>query len=805
MPGMNVFIYGGAGALGQAAISIALAHGCQVFTTVNDVRKKRFLKKLFPQLKDLHIGNSRDDAFQSVVKNATKGEGCDIFLSCAKGNLKKRYFSCIALNGNIIDTAQLVSRENIEFEYRFLARQVSYHAVDFSSIFDEGKTLEIKKLQIMLSEGIIRGYVRPLSRVTYEPYETPRAFRLLTASRHRGRVLLSLKEKTLVVEPRISCHPSSSYVVVYNDEMLGLRVAELLVERGATNLFIHGEQTSYLHYKIETWKKRGVRVKVSSANLVIKEEAMDFLKYSNSVGGIDGIYVVFSNLGNNQKAVASILSNLDSVSRQLCPNLRHFALISENDKSWREILSKRAHDGYPALSLQMHLKKYIDSEEINSQTPSSDSSLALHSAIRAIEKALYSKDTIVQAFAQKIVPRNILEEVAKIPGVNITNATVDRTSLEQVGVDQGRAQELCYLLEDKFQITISPADVPQMTIGQLKQLKVETEDLEKEVPGFGAYLNVFDEKALEATANIIVLPTLVQRDECKLEDFHANFEYLCIVPGLDGHHGRFRSLCERLKISAAVLQPGNQYPQETVTETAQRMAKVIMQYMKPKKGYNILGYEYGVLVALEIAAILENYGYTGTLYMVGGTPEDIRTSFNEQWKDYDDNAMQNELLRHMHTLITQTTSPDLEGILQKAKTWSEKFDSLIADLKNKVPHSIQYMRSTIEVIYSRIKQLQNYSIQPQKLKSKVVLLQAKPYRSSLESLKPYSHQEPSLIKLRAKLHLAHKDLSCSNIINRYLHPEILEEYEKSNHCVKLYVTVEEKLKMIGVKITRNES
>lgn len=49
--GMTVLVHGGAGALGQAVISIALAHDCEVFTTVSDKRKKEFLLKLFPALK----------------------------------------------------------------------------------------------------------------------------------------------------------------------------------------------------------------------------------------------------------------------------------------------------------------------------------------------------------------------------------------------------------------------------------------------------------------------------------------------------------------------------------------------------------------------------------------------------------------------------------------------------------------------------------------------------------------------------------------------------------------------------------
>lgn len=51
----SLLIHGGAGALGQAIISIALATGSNVFTTVSDVSKKRFLMRLFPQLKGKSI------------------------------------------------------------------------------------------------------------------------------------------------------------------------------------------------------------------------------------------------------------------------------------------------------------------------------------------------------------------------------------------------------------------------------------------------------------------------------------------------------------------------------------------------------------------------------------------------------------------------------------------------------------------------------------------------------------------------------------------------------------------------------
>lgn len=53
LPGYRVLVHGGAGALGQALTSIALALQCEVFLTVSDMQKKRFLRKLFPQLQGI--------------------------------------------------------------------------------------------------------------------------------------------------------------------------------------------------------------------------------------------------------------------------------------------------------------------------------------------------------------------------------------------------------------------------------------------------------------------------------------------------------------------------------------------------------------------------------------------------------------------------------------------------------------------------------------------------------------------------------------------------------------------------------
>lgn len=52
-------------------------------------------------------------------------------------------------------------------------------------------------------------------------------------------------------------------------------------------------------------------------------------------------------------------------------------------------------------------------------------------------------------------------------------------------------------------------------------------------------------------------------------------QYLCIIPGLEGHHQRFQELCERIKLPAFVIQHDLDKSDESLKETAQRYTNVI--------------------------------------------------------------------------------------------------------------------------------------------------------------------------------------------------------------------------------------
>ncbi|XP_029668185.1 fatty acid synthase-like, partial [Formica exsecta] len=77
----KILIHSGTGAIGQAAIHLALHEGCEVFTTVGTPEKRKFIRKTFPSIPEDHIGNSRDTSFEQMIFLKTNGRGVDIVLN----------------------------------------------------------------------------------------------------------------------------------------------------------------------------------------------------------------------------------------------------------------------------------------------------------------------------------------------------------------------------------------------------------------------------------------------------------------------------------------------------------------------------------------------------------------------------------------------------------------------------------------------------------------------------------------------------------------------------------------------------
>lgn len=102
-PGETVLIHSGSGAVGQAAIAIALSRGCRVLTTVGSVDKRSYLQKRFSEMNDSNFADSRDSNFWRTVLRATGGRGVDVVLNSLAEDKLQSSVQLLARHGRFLE------------------------------------------------------------------------------------------------------------------------------------------------------------------------------------------------------------------------------------------------------------------------------------------------------------------------------------------------------------------------------------------------------------------------------------------------------------------------------------------------------------------------------------------------------------------------------------------------------------------------------------------------------------------------------------------------------------------------------
>ena len=165
--GQSVLIHAGTGGVGQAAISVALAQGCEVFTTVGTPEKREFIKKRFPQINDDHIGNSRDTSFEAQIMEMTKGRGVDVALNSLAGDKLLATVSCIAVNGKFLEIGGFDAFMNTPMGLRPFLKNIDFQGVELYHIMGEDSEA-LNELRARMTEGIQQGVIRPLATHVFE-------------------------------------------------------------------------------------------------------------------------------------------------------------------------------------------------------------------------------------------------------------------------------------------------------------------------------------------------------------------------------------------------------------------------------------------------------------------------------------------------------------------------------------------------------------------------------------------------------------------------------------------------------------
>lgn len=185
--GDKILIHSGTGAVGQAAIHIALHEGCEIFTTVGTLEKRKFLRDTFPSIPKDHIGYSRDTSFEQMIYQQTDGRGVDVVLNSLAEDKLQASVRCLARGGRFLEIGKFDMISNNTLDISIFSKGIKFYGV----LLDKAMTGNNKKkryLNKIVTIGLSSGVIKPINRKVFQKDEIEAAFRYMTLGKHIGKV-----------------------------------------------------------------------------------------------------------------------------------------------------------------------------------------------------------------------------------------------------------------------------------------------------------------------------------------------------------------------------------------------------------------------------------------------------------------------------------------------------------------------------------------------------------------------------------------------------------------------------------------
>ncbi|KPJ09499.1 Fatty acid synthase [Papilio machaon] len=272
----------------------------------------------------------------------------------------------------------------------------------------------------------------------------------------------------------------------------------------------------------------------------------------------------------------------------------------------------------------------------------------------------------------------------------------------------------------------------------------------------------------------------------KLE-IDPNVTHLILIPGFEGHHRIFKDLCEPLKLRAVAMKLDTDLNSSSIQEMALNIYKTLSRNLNFKKTFYLLGYSFGVNVALELAALIEKQGERGIVFCLDSSPDALKHLMKTYAGDLSNANLQNVIAApRMFYLTTGLNSEEFLKELEIIESWDKKIDVFIRRVKGLVSYSHDYMRSLLEITYDRVILAREY--QPNlKLKSELVLIKSTTSAEFVNlpddyNLGKYSESPVKVYNIDGDHASVPYDIRVSTIINDSLEAKLLNEFNKTNTC-----------------------
>ncbi|XP_076458650.1 fatty acid synthase-like isoform X1 [Babylonia areolata] len=681
--GERVLIHAGSGGVGQAAISIALRAGCEVFTTVGSQEKRETLQAIFPALKDHHFGNSRDLSFESHFMRVTKGKGMDVVLNSLAEEKLQASLRLLAQHGRFLEIGKFDLSNNTALGMCVFLKNVSFHGILLDALFEE-HSAAWEEVASLVQQGMDSGEVRPLHSTLFDQQHVQHAFRYMAQGKHTGKVVLKIREEesarqvkqpvplTVPALARTACHPSKTYIITGGTGGFGLELAQWLLDRGATKLVLtsrSGITTGYQARKLRLWTRSGAQVKVLKLNASELPQARKLVEEAGRMGPVGGVFnlamVLRDGLMENQTAenfqtvgspkVQGTI-NLDLVTRHLCQDsLDWFVAFSSvscgrgnagqanygfANSAMERVCEKRVADGLPGLAVQWgaigDVGVVLETLGTNSTVVGGTLPQRITSCLATLDRFLNQPCAVMSSYVpadtltgKKEASTNrqsLVEAVANILGVRDVSKLPPDSTLADLGLDSLMGTEVQQTLERDFDLVYTSRDIRQLTISRLSQISQEAVD------GGSTSLkeDSADNSQLSRDSGISVSPTRIDVRELvprscvvHLNDVTSQQTPVFIVHPIEGVTRCLEEMASHMQCPVYGFQLVSSAPLTSVEDLAAFYVQK-MRLVQAEGPYRLAGYSFGCCVAFEMALQLGPGGVV-SLHMLDGSHQYVKS------------------------------------------------------------------------------------------------------------------------------------------------------------------------------------
>jgi acyl transferase domain-containing protein/NADPH:quinone reductase-like Zn-dependent oxidoreductase/acyl carrier protein len=278
-PGERVLIHAASGGVGLAAVQIARQHCAEVFATAGSPQKRQYLQAIGIK----RVMDSRSLGFADEILAQTGGEGVHVVLNSLTGEALLQGIRVLKPLGRFLEVGKRDILQNSKLGLKPFEKCLSFHTIDIDQLLLHEPTRSGKTFRDLLAR-FDAAVFQPLPFRAFGIDEVNNAFRFMQEARHIGKIVVSIKDVNVQLEPvrpeTARFRADASYLITGGLGGFGLATAKWLAANGARHLALAGRSgtvTAEAQAAVQALRSEGIEVVVAQVDVTQEDQVARLL------------------------------------------------------------------------------------------------------------------------------------------------------------------------------------------------------------------------------------------------------------------------------------------------------------------------------------------------------------------------------------------------------------------------------------------------------------------------------------------------------------------------------------------------